>query len=57
MGFIKKVSQEVGKVTWLSSKEVWLQLLFVVLFSALLLGYFGIIDYVVVTIKDMWKGL
>ena len=51
INFLKSVKEELGKVTWLSSEEVWEKFFYVIVVVVILVLYFGIIDLIVAWVK------
>lgn len=54
MNFLKSVKSEIGKMSWLSKKEVWGQFLAVHVIAGAILIYFIGIDFVVSGIKNLF---
>ena len=52
--YFRGVKKEVSKVVWLSKVEVLKQLGIVVLFTVVLLGYFGLIDGIVALVGNLF---
>jgi preprotein translocase subunit SecE len=55
--FLKEVQMELGKVSWPSRQELTVSTAAVVVFSIVLAGFIGILDYVLVRIVETVAGL
>lgn len=54
LGFFKDVTTEMRKMSWLSKKEVWGQLIAIHLIAGAIIAYFFGIDFVVNGIKNIF---
>lgn len=54
MEFLKSVSKEMNKVSWLSKKEVLGQFLMIHIIGIIIIFYFGVIDFGVRVIKNIF---